>query len=103
MIIKSYELTKINNYECNLFLLYGQNEGFKNDIIKKYFIDKFKEDIFRYDEQEILNNKEDFFNDIFSKSFFEEKKLFIISRSTDKLNDIIEEVLEKKLRTLKLF
>ena len=102
MIIKSYELTKINNYECNLFLLYGQNEGFKNDIIKKYFIDKFKEDIFRYDEQEILNNKEDFFNDIFSKSFFEEKKLFIISRSTDKLNDIIEEVLEKKIKDLKI-
>ena len=103
MIIKSFELTKINNnYQCSLFLLYGQNEGFKNDVIKKYFIDKFKEDIFRYDEKEILDNKTDFFNGIFSKSFFEEKKLFIISRTTDKLSDIIEEILEKKIKDVKI-
>ena len=103
MIIKSFELTKINNnYQCSLFLLYGQNEGFKNDVIKKYFIDKFKEGIFRYDEKEILDNKTDFFNGIFSKSFFEEKKLFIISRATDKLSDIIEEILEKKIKDVKI-
>jgi len=102
MIIKSYELAKINNYNCNLFLLYGQNEGFKNDIIKKYFIDKFKENIFRYDEKEVLNNKGDFFNGVFSKSFFEEKKLLIISRATDKLVDIIEEILEKKIEDVKI-
>ena len=78
MIIKSFELTKINNLEHNLFLLYGQNEGFKNEIIKKIFISKFKENVFRYDEKEILDKKSDFFNGIFSKSFFEENKLFII-------------------------
>jgi len=102
MIIKSYELENINNYNSNLFLLYGQNEGFKNDIIKKYFIDKFKENIFRYDEKEILDNKGDFFNGVFSKSFFEEKKLLIISRATDKLVDIIEEILEKKIEDIKI-
>ena len=102
MIIKSYELENINNYNSNLFLLYGQNEGFKNDIIKKYFIDKFKENIFRYDEKEVLNNKGDFFNGVFSKSFFEEKKLLIISRATDKLVDIIEEILEKKIEDVKI-
>jgi len=102
MIIKSYELENINKFNSNLFLLYGQNEGFKNDIIKKYFIDKFKENIFRYDEKEILDNKGDFFNGVFSKSFFEEKKLLIISRATDKLVDIIEEILEKKIEDIKI-
>ena len=98
MIIKSYELNKINNKKYQIFLLYGQNEGFKNEIIKKNFVNKFKEDIFKYDEKEILDNKSDFFNGILSKSFFEEKKLFIISRTTDKLNDIIEEIIEKEIK-----
>jgi len=97
MIIKSYELNKINNYKCNLFLLYGENDGYKNDTIKNYFTNNFKEDIFKYDEKEILNDKSSFFSSIFTKSFFEEKKLFIISRVTDKFNQIIEEILEKKI------
>ena len=97
MIIKSFELNKINNYKCNLFLLYGENEGFKNDTIKNYFINNFKEDIFRYEEKEILNDKSNFFISIFTKSFFEEKKLFIISRVTDKFNAVVEEILEKKI------
>jgi len=100
MIIKSYELNKINNEKYQIFLLYGQNEGFKNEITKKYFIDKFKGDIYKYDEKEIIDNKSDFFNGILSKSFFEEKKLFIISRATDKLNHVIEEILEKKIKDI---
>ena len=94
MIIKSFELNKINNSECRLFLLYGLNEGFKIEIIKKYFLENFENEIFRYEEKEILENKSNFFNSIYSKSFFEEKKLFIISRVTDKFNDIIEQILE---------
>ena len=97
MIIKSYELSKINNYKCNLFLLYGENEGLKSDTIKNYFINNCKEDIFRHEEKEILNDKSNFFNNIFTRSFFEEKKLFIISRVTDKFNEVIEEILEKKI------
>ena len=100
MIIKSYELNKIDNNKYQVFLFYGQNEGLKNEIIKKKFIDIFKKDIFRYDEKEILDNKSDFFNGILSGSFFEKKKLFIISRATDKLNDIIEEILEKKIKDI---
>ena len=53
--------------------MYGQNEGLKNEITKKYFINNFKENIYRYDEKEIIDNNSDFFNGILSKSFFEEK------------------------------
>ena len=100
MIIKSFELKKITNFEYKLFLLYGQNEGLKNEIIKTHFIEKFKSDIFRYDEKEILDNKSNFFDGIFSKSFFEEKKIFIISRVTEKFNDIIEQIIEKEVKDI---
>ena len=100
MIIKSYELNKINNEKYQIFLLYGQNEGFKNEIIKKNFVDKINKDIFRYDEKEILDNRSNFFDGIFSKSFFEEKKIFIISRVTEKFNDIIEQIIEKEIKDI---
>ena len=100
MIIKSYELNKIDTNKNRIFLLYGQNEGLKNEIIKKYFINMFKGDIYRYDEKEVIDNNSDFFNGILSRSFFEEKKLFIISRVTDKLNSIIEEVIEKEIEDI---
>ena len=102
MIIKSYELNKIT-FQSKLFLAYGRNEGLKNEILKKYFLERFKGEIFRYEEKEVLENKSDFFNGILSKSFFEEKKLFVISRATDKLNDIIEEIIEKGINDVTIF
>ena len=95
MIIKSYELNKIDVNTNKIFLLYGQNEGLKNEITKKYFTNKFKENIYRYDEKEIIDNKSNFFNGILSRSFFEEKKLFVISRVTGYLNSIIQDDTEK--------
>ena len=102
MIIKSFELSKIHKTKSNIFLLYGQNEGFKSEIIKKYFTNNFAGEILRYEEKEILNNKSIFFNELFSKSFFEEEKLIIISRSTDSINKVIEELLEKNLVDVKI-
>ena len=78
MIIKSYEINKIINSKKNIYLFYGENEGYKNEIIKKFFEINFLKKIYRYDEKEILNNKENFFNTILSKSFFETKKLIMI-------------------------
>ena len=98
MIVKSYELNKVDLDKKRLFLLYGQNEGLKNEITKKCFIDKFKGNIYRYDEKEIIDNSSNFFDGILSRSFFEEKKLFIVSRVTDKFNAIIEEILEKEIK-----
>ena len=34
MIIKSFEINKINFKKINFFLLYGENEGFKNEAIE---------------------------------------------------------------------
>ena len=55
-----------------------------------------------YDENEILNNQESFYNELLSKSFFEKEKLIIINRATDKIKDIIEEIIEKNISDLSL-
>ena len=101
MIIKSYEINKINLKKNNVYLLYGENEGFKNKVIDDTF-KKFSKNIYKYDEKEILNNKENFFNKILSKSFFEAEKLIIILRSTDKIVNIIEEIIEKNIEDTKI-
>ena len=100
MIIKSFEIGKINTSNNNFYLFYGENEGFKSESIKKKFEVNFLNKIHRYDEKEVLENKESFFNNIFSKSFFENEKLIIISRVSDKIKDIMEEIIEKKIEDL---
>ena len=37
MIIKNYELNKGKQIKGNIFLFYGENEGYKNQIIKEVF------------------------------------------------------------------
>tara|TARA_B110001454_G_scaffold209337_1_gene222721 strand:- start:23 stop:1018 length:996 start_codon:yes stop_codon:yes gene_type:complete len=102
MIIKSFEANKLNTLKQNFFLFYGENEGFKNQIISNEFENFFKENIYRYEEKEILNNKENFFNNISTKSFFDNERLIIISRATDKIYNIIEEIIEKSISDVKI-
>ena len=99
MIIKSFELNKID-YNYKFFLFYGENQGYKNQIIQEKFKKNYPESAYSYDEAEILNNKEIFFNNILSKSFFEKEKLIIINRATDKIKDIIEEIIDKNIGDL---
>ena len=97
MIVKAFEIKKINLDKTRLFLFYGENEGYKNEIIKKIFEKKYPNQIYRYDEKEIIDKKNDFFYSILSKSFFDNKKLIIISRVTDKIRDIIEEIISTNI------
>jgi|TARA_B110000196_G_C21113082_1_gene648924 DNA polymerase-3 subunit delta len=100
MIIKSFDFLKTNLSENHFFLLYGENEGHKKEIIEEKFKKSYTDNIYTYEESEILQNTEAFFNDILSRSFFENDKLIIISRVTDKINNLIEEILEKKIEDL---
>ena len=97
MIVKAFEIKKINLDKTRLFLFYGENEGYKNEIIKKRFEKNYPNQIYRYDEKEIIDKKNDFFYSILSKSFFDNKKLIIISRVTDKIRDIIEEIISTNI------
>ena len=102
MIIKSFELNKIklNNYK--FYLLYGDNEGLKEETIKSLFEKNYPDTIQRYEEKEILDNINNFFNSILTKSFFDNKKLIIINRTTDKIREIVEELLEKNPEDLQI-
>ena len=100
MILKSFELDKIDLKNKKFFLLYGENQGHKNEVIEKKFKKIFSNNIFNYEEAEVINNEEVFFSNILSKSFFENEKLIIISRVSDKIKDIMEEIIEKKIEDL---
>ena len=100
MIIKSFQINKIDLKKNRFFLFYGENEGLKNQIIEEKFTKFYSENSYHYEESEIINKKVDFFNKILSKSFFEVEKLIIISRVTDKIKDTIEELLERKVDDL---
>ena len=98
MIIKSFEISKINPGLNNLFLFYGKNEGFKNEVTKN--IIKNKNDILNYEEKEILENEDNFIENLLTKSLFDEKKIIIIKRSTDKILGIIEDLFSKKIKNI---
>ena len=100
MIKKYFEIDKINLKNNYIFLFYGQNEGLKNDVIRKNFLNKFLKSTYRYEENEILNNKDNFFMELFSQSFFENKKLIIISRISEKIKDVIDDLIEKKIENI---
>ena len=97
MIIKTYQLEKIRKKYSNFYLLYGENEGYKNQVIKDILTIDFKDNINRYDESEIINNFDNFITQITNKSFFEDKKIIIISRATDKINKFLEDIFSRNI------
>jgi DNA polymerase III subunit delta len=100
MIVKSFEIEKVKIQNTKFFLFYGENQGHKKQIIEEKFKKKYKENTYNYEENEVINNEADFFNNILSKSFFENEKLIIINRATDKIKKIIEEIIEKQIEDL---
>ena len=95
MIIKSFEISKKKFDKENFFLIYGENEGHKNEIIK--FLEKnFNRNTEKFDEAQILSDSELFYEKIFNQSLFEKEKIVIISRCSDKICEIIENIIEKK-------
>ena len=102
MIIKTYEYQKIKKINQKIFLFYGENNGYKNQIIQTIFLSKFKGNIERYDENEILNNFDNFISSLTNKSFFEELKLVLISRVTEKIIKLINEISERKINDVNI-
>ena len=96
MISKYYEINKFKK-KINFFLFYGENEGQKIDVIQSNFNEFTKENTFKYNEKEIIENKQLLFENIYSKSFFENEKLILISDVTDKIFDLIEKVISDKV------
>ena len=98
MIVKYFNLNEKLIKKNNFFLFYGNNEGLKKQLIEKH---KSYGEIFSYEEKEILDNENDFIENVLSKSLFEENKTIIIKRSTDKILKIIEILKQKKINDIK--
>ena len=99
MIVKSFETSKIKNVK-NFFLLYGKNEGHKNQIIN--YLLKKSENVLKYDEVEVLGNTDKFIENILTKSLFEKEKIILIKRASDKVLPIIDELDKKQLKDVSI-
>ena len=95
MIIKYFEINKVNLKHNNLILFYGKNEGLKNETIEK--ITKNKVKLVNYDERDIVNSPNEFIETVLNKSLFDDEKLIIIRRATDRIIKILEQFTNKKI------
>ena len=102
MIIKHFQLEKSKLDDYNFFLLYGKNDGLQKEIIEKIFTKNFKGEINRYEENDVLKNNENIIEEILNESLFSSEKILIISRATDKIVKVIEDLLEKKINNIKI-
>ena len=101
MILKSFEVKKLNLNINHLILFYGKNEGLKSETLD--FLIKDKNKISNYEEKEILDNENNFIENISSKSLFDQEKIIIIKRATDKILKIVEILNLKNLEDVTIF
>ena len=100
MILKTFELNKITD-QATFFLLYGKNEGLKNECINE-ILKKNDGKIFNYDEKQIKDEIENFYENILSGSLFENSKIIIINRASDKIVEIIQELINRNITNTKI-
>ena len=100
MILKTFELNKIKDNTI-FYLLYGKNEGLKSDCINE-IIKKEKGKIFKYEEKQIKDEIEPFFENVLSGSLFDSNKIIIINRATDKIYEIILNLIDRNISNLKI-
>jgi len=101
MIVKTFQVKSLDINKYSFFLLYGENQGLKDEVIKE--INKnFQANILKYEESEILNNPEIIFSELNHTSLFEDKKIILVNRVSDKFFSLIENILDKKYDDTKI-
>jgi DNA polymerase-3 subunit delta len=102
MLIKSHELKNFKIKDTDFYLFYGPNTGLIEETINKIFKPIFTKNIINYDEADLLNNIHSFKEMIFNKSFFDDEKFIIINRASNKILDLIQELIESQVTDLKM-
>ena len=102
MIVKFFEIQKTNLKTKKFFLLYGKNEGLIKETITNNLKPILPKDVFNYEEKEILENVAAFKENIVNKSFFENEKLIIIKKATDKIFSLIEELIDRNVEDVSI-
>ena len=95
MIVKFFELKKKDINKIKFFLLYGNNRGLIDETFNKTIKPSKTQNIYNYDESDILKNLDNFEETISIKSFFDKEKLIIINRATDKIFKTINNIIDK--------
>ncbi len=100
MIYKTFELKKIPD-NAILYLLYGKNEGLKTDCVNQ-ILEKNDGKVFNYEERQIKDEIESFYENVLSGSLFESNKVIIINRASDKIFETIQDLIDRNLNNIKI-
>ena len=100
MIYKAFELKKIPD-NAIFYLLYGKNEGLKKDCVNE-ILEKNDGKVFNYEEKQIKDETESFYENILSGSLFESNKIFIINRASEKIFDTIQDLIARNINNIKI-
>ena len=97
MIIKSFEFEKIKSQNYKSILLYGVNQGLKDEIIKSTILKDFSGEVLKYDETEAIEKSEIILESFLNGSLFDKQKIILISRCSNKIYSFIEKFLGKEI------
>jgi DNA polymerase-3 subunit delta len=104
MILKSYiveqDVEILKNYKATL--IYGENNGIKNDVKQKIKDNNDVAEILNFFEADILKNNS-LYDNVSNQSLFSEKKIIFVQEASDKVFDQIEESIEKENNDIKIY
>ena len=105
MILKSFiveeNLNILNEYQA--ILLYGVNDGIKDDIKSKLKNANKTAEIINFFESDIIKNKNILYESVVNESLFNEEKIIFIQSATDKILNEISDCLNKINKKTKIF
>ncbi len=100
MIFKTFELKRVPD-NAIFYLLYGKNEGLKTDCVNQ-ILEKSNGKVFNYEEKQIRDEIESFYENVLSGSLFESNKVIIINRASDKVFETIQDLIDRNLNNIKI-
>tara|TARA_B100001996_G_scaffold380925_1_gene369343 strand:+ start:466 stop:1470 length:1005 start_codon:yes stop_codon:yes gene_type:complete len=105
MILKSFIIEKnislLEEYEN--ILIYGENDGIKEDLREKIKEKNVDSEIINIFQEEILKNKNLLLKEVKNLSLFNNKKIIFLHEITDKIYKEITECLENKTKETKIY
>ncbi|MDC0385145.1 hypothetical protein OAM06_00405 [Pelagibacteraceae bacterium] len=92
MIYKSYLIEQNFLINENLTLFYGENLGLKNFFQKTIKEHNKDNEIIIYNQEDILKDENQIYNEILNRSLFNVKKVFLVNGVSDKIIDQIQKI-----------
>jgi len=105
LILKSYIVEQdINILEKYIStILYGENDGIKEDIKKEIKNKNKNSEIINLFQEEIIKNKNILIDQINNSSLFSSKKIIFLHEASDKIFEQLVKCLEKKVEDIKIY